>query len=71
MFKVINAGVGKEMFLVYNTNDIKNKCFICGAEIKNSPKRYETYGNSCEHCSHSAEIKAKYKYNELTLDKVL
>jgi len=71
MFKVINAGVGKEMFLVYNTNNIKNKCFICGAEIKNSPKRYEIYGNSCGRCSRSAGMKAKYNHDELTLDKVL
>src|SRR3990167_10611246 len=38
---------------------IKEKCFICGNHIENSPKYYKNYGNCCWICNAKSSTRGK------------
>ncbi len=52
MLKTINVGTKKKIRLsTYDTDWIKNRCFICGKEFQNTEKDYEIKGNCCTECN--------------------
>ena len=51
MIKTKNIGGLKPLLVKYDTNNIKNRCFICGKYINNSEELYEERGNCCSECS--------------------
>jgi len=61
MNKTIDIGVKKSVMFEYNTDNIKNSCFICGKKINNSEDYYELYGNCCRECGGLAEKRIKVK----------
>ena len=58
MEKTINIGGRKPIMVKYDTDNIKNICFICGNTLfigkQNREDYYEQYGNCCHKCSSRA-----------------
>jgi hypothetical protein len=68
MLKTINVGSNRKSLLVnYNTNNIKDRCFICGKEGihgKTNPEiYYENFGNCCHSCNSKADKTVKLNSN--------
>lgn len=34
----------------------KDRCFVCGAQISNSPEYFALFGNTCRICDHYASM---------------
>jgi len=59
MKKTINVGSKKPIYISYDTDNIKDWCFICGnslvRDIDSKEIYYEKYGNCCHTCNAKAQ----------------